>query len=268
MKTEAVAAQTWDDLVFENRNKAYGAYSVRRSYSDRVIYALFISMAGLTLILITPTLVSLLKGEEIKLPPVVSLPTTLIDLKDKVDIILTPRATPPPAQAPVRPSLRNLPPTVTTAEVPAEETTLIEQLTTGSEGNGQTGEGNPTNILTVGGEGVGDLPVIKSSEPFISVEEMPEYVGGREAMARYIQRKIHYPASARRTGVDAIVYVSFVVDPEGKIINPTILRGISADCDAEALRLISQMPLWKAGRQNHTSVFVKMVLPIRFKTEI
>jgi periplasmic protein TonB len=265
MKTEAVVAQTWDNLVFENRNKAYGAYSVRRSYSDRVIYALFISMAGLVLILTTPMLVSLLKGEEVKLPPVISdLPPTLIDLKKKVDIILT-QHTPPPAHAPATASQRKIPPVVTTADVPDENIPLVEQLTSGVEGSGQISESDPNAFTTGISEGVGELPVVKRSEPFITVEEMPEYVGGTEAMVRFIQRKIHYPAAARRTGVDGTVYVSFVIDPEGKIINPSILRGISADCDAEALRLISMMPLWKAGRQNHTPVSVKMVLPIRFK---
>ena len=265
MKTEAVVAQTWDDLVFENRNKAYGAYSVRRSYSDRILYALFISLAGLTLILLTPVLVALLKGEKVELPDLIP-NGPIIEITKRPDIILTPRVT-PPAQAPVRPALRNVPPTVTTDEVPVTDTPPVEQLTSGGEGNGQIGEVDP-NAFTTGGEGMGELPIVKNSEPFVNVEEMPEYIGGTEAMARFIQRKIHYPASARRTGVNGTVYISFVIGPEGKIINPTILKGVSADCDAEALRLISLMPLWKAGRQNHMPVSVKMVLPIRFKIEI
>jgi protein TonB len=100
---------------------------------------------------------------------------------------------------------------------------------------------------------------------FTVVEQNPEFVGGYEAMMNFIRKNMRYPASARRMGVDGTVYVSFVVDKTGSISEVKTIRGISADCDKEAMRVVSMMPAWKPGKQNGKPVFVRFVLPIKFK---
>src|SRR5690606_1620725 len=100
---------------------------------------------------------------------------------------------------------------------------------------------------------------------FTVVEQQPEFEGGYEAMMNFIRKNMRYPASARRMGVEGTVYVSFVVSKDGSISEVQVVRGISADCDKEAMRVVSMMPPWKPGRQNGKPVFVRFVLPIKFK---
>ncbi len=76
-----------------------------------------------------------------------------------------------------------------------------------------------------------------------------------------------YPNRARQIGIEGKVFIKFVVNYEGKVVNVEIVKGISEDCDKEAARVIAMMPDWKPGIQNKTPVSVRMVLPINFKLE-
>ena len=97
------------------------------------------------------------------------------------------------------------------------------------------------------------------------VEQQPEFEGGNGAMFKFIQKNMKYPATARRMGIEGSVFVSFVVDTEGKISEVQTVKGISADCDKEAIRVIQMMPRWKPGKQNGRPVKVRFVLPIKFQ---
>ena len=123
----------------------------------------------------------------------------------------------------------------------------------------------PIEIGDGTGEGTG-TPVEAVAPPteFLVVEEMPEFPGGQAAMLKYIGKHLRYPASARNQGVSGVVYVSFVISPEGQVTKVEVLKGIDAACDQEAARVISQMPAWKPGRQSGRNVPVRYSLPIRF----
>jgi protein TonB len=84
-------------------------------------------------------------------------------------------------------------------------------------------------------------------------------------MMKFIGKNLKYPSAARRMGIEGQVFVQFVVDAEGKISEVKTIKGISAECDKEAERVIKMMPPWKAGKQNGKPVKVRFVLPIRFK---
>jgi protein TonB len=96
---------------------------------------------------------------------------------------------------------------------------------------------------------------------------MPAYDGGMEEMYRFIKNKVRYPASARRIGIQGTVFVTFVVNSEGKVVNVHTVKGISADCDKEAERVIALLSKWKPGMQNHNAVSVRMTLPIKFQMQ-
>jgi len=100
------------------------------------------------------------------------------------------------------------------------------------------------------------------------VEQQAEFDGGFEAMAKFIAKNMKYPAQARRMGVEGSVFVSFVVDKEGNISDPQVLKGISADCDKEAIRVVKAMPPWKPGKQNGKPVKSRFVLPIKFRLAV
>ncbi|NBC19042.1 MAG: TonB family protein [Bacteroidetes bacterium] len=95
---------------------------------------------------------------------------------------------------------------------------------------------------------------------FVAVEEMPEPIGGIEA----IRHKVRYPEMARKAGVEGMVVVQFVVDDAGTVREATVLKGIGAGCDEEALRVIRQTQ-FRPGRQRGKAVNVKMSIPIRFR---
>ena len=86
-------------------------------------------------------------------------------------------------------------------------------------------------------------------------------------MYKWLAENIKYPQVAKETGISGTVIVTFVVEKDGSVTNAKILKGIGGGCDEEALRVVSAMPKWKAGKQNGVPVRVQFNLPIRFTLE-
>ena len=109
---------------------------------------------------------------------------------------------------------------------------------------------------------------LKGTPVFEVVEEMPEFPGGgMSAFMDYIKKNMRYPASAKEKGTQGRVTVQFVVDKDGSIKDPKLLRSVDKDMDAEALRLISSMPKWEPGRQKGQPVAVKYTVPVMFRLD-
>lgn len=129
-------------------------------------------------------------------------------------------------------------------------------------------EGNDDNLITVVGYDRDYTPqeVSESDEDpiFEIVEQMPEYPGGNAALMNFLSQNIKYPATAVENKVQGRVIAQFVVSKEGNITNPKIVRSISPELDAEAIRIISLMPKWKPGKQRGQDVAVKYTVPINF----
>lgn len=102
------------------------------------------------------------------------------------------------------------------------------------------------------------------TDPFTVVEKMPVYPGGQEQMFKFMATNLHYPESARTANLQGVVFISFVVEADGAVSNAKVIRGLSADCDAEALRVVNLMPKWTPGEQDGKKVKVAYNLPIRF----
>ncbi|MEP1152172.1 MAG: TonB family protein [Balneola sp.] len=101
---------------------------------------------------------------------------------------------------------------------------------------------------------------MSNEETFIVVESMPELIGGQAG----VQSKVEYPPVAIRAGIEGRVTVQFIVDENGDVVNPRVIRGIGAGCDEEALRVVSQAK-FKPGVQRGRNVAVQMALPIIFR---
>ena len=93
------------------------------------------------------------------------------------------------------------------------------------------------------------------------VDEMPRFPGGDSAMVAYITHNVHYPQTEKEKGIQGKVFVGFVVEKDGGISNVEVKRGIGAECDAEAIRAVKEMPNWEPGKQS--GVLVRT--PISFK---
>lgn len=101
-------------------------------------------------------------------------------------------------------------------------------------------------------------------EIFTIVEDAPEFPGGDKKRIEFLAENIKYPNEAREFGVQGTVYVGFVVEKDGSIKDPRVLRGIGGGCDEATLRAIRLMPKWKPGSQRGKPVRVRMTLPVRF----
>ncbi|MET4074253.1 energy transducer TonB [Hymenobacter sp. UYCo722] len=126
------------------------------------------------------------------------------------------------------------------------------------------------SILPVGradGDHAPAPPALASAAPtvYFAADEMPAFPGGTTAMLTFLGRKINYPAAALDRSVSGKVHVAFVVDPEGHLHDPHVVRGLGYGLDEEALRLVRIMPWWTPGRIQGRPVWVSVTLPIGFR---
>lgn len=105
----------------------------------------------------------------------------------------------------------------------------------------------------------------KVDEIFTIVEELPEPVGGTKAFLAYLAENINYPKQAMRIGVSGKVYLQFVVEKDGSLTDIKVVKGIGAGCDEEAVRVLSEAPNWKPGKQRGKPVRVSKLVPIHFR---
>lgn len=250
-------------IVFQDRNQAYGAYTLRRDYNRTVIKAVFSSFFGLLLLVFTPSIIRYLSPKKIIIPT------------DNIEVIVDiTEVTLPDKIIPIPEKLISTPPTPPSS---SKQFTNLIVKDVDSTDKGLTQDdlskltlATKTNLID-SVPGKDPLPDIKenstsgTSKTYIWVEEMPMFPGGEDAMLKYISNNIKYPVDAREANITGIVYLSFIVDKEGEIKNIEILRGIGGGCEEEAVRVIKKMSRWKPGKQNGQSVNVQFKLPISFK---
>lgn len=275
------------DIVFEHRNKAYGAYFLRKSYPKVLRTATFAGILFFGLATSAPLLQQYLIAQNDKEtfinPELVNAPPPPPSAK-------TPPPPPPPPPPPEPPRQATIafvaPKPVIDEEVKIddppprmEDMQDVEIATTTQEGTKSTNEAIEEviyqEVLSKEDE-VKVEPVQKQETPeepsdkdedgiFKFVEQMPEFDGGHQAMLQYLGNNIQYPEIARRAGIEGPVSVQFIVDENGDISQATITRGIGGGCDEEALRVVNAMPRWRAGKQNGKPVKVRHNIQVRFK---
>lgn len=102
--------------------------------------------------------------------------------------------------------------------------------------------------------------------PFVLVEQMPKFPGGENAMFKYISDNIVHPKAAQKSGIAGTVYIFFIIDKKGNVTSTEVRRGVKGgeELNAEALRVIKEMPQWEPGYQNGKPVSVQLTVPIKF----
>jgi periplasmic protein TonB len=244
-----------DDIIIEKRNKAYGAYALRKSYSKNVIRAMVIAFPIFLMGVSIPLIASYLNEERnISVDRIID-SVIIKKINIKPDIKLPDAPKPIEKKAPVF-----RPPVVTTN--PEEVTSDLDELMRLSV-NKNPNDTSVTYVTDV----VEPTKVIEDdtdTPPPTFVEEMPEFPGGDAARIKFFSENVKYPQVAREIGVQGPVYLTFVVEKDGSISNIKLLRGIGAGCDEEAERVITLMPKWKPGRQNGKEVRVQFNMPISF----
>ena len=112
------------------------------------------------------------------------------------------------------------------------------------------------------------IMAVPQEEPvFTVVEEMPKYPGGQDALIKYMMTNVKYPENARKNGVQGTVFITFVVEKDGKVTQAKVLRGVDEELDKEALRVVQEMPKWNPGKEKGNAVRVQFNLPVAFKLD-
>jgi protein TonB len=251
-----------DEIIFEERNKSYGAYEIRKTYDRNLITAIATSVTLVLVFVAMPTIAKLMNGIETLIPIVKPKPTVCTLLPPIEPIIPPPvlQATPPPAVK----TINYQAPLITEEEVLTAETMpTIDEV-----------QANATGTVNIDGPEV-DFTETAQTEivaaeiapelPYTIVEQMPSFPGGAQDMLNFLGKHTKYPRIASNMGVEGTVFVGFVVSKEGSINEIAIVKGLSKECDEEAMRVVKLMPNWIAGKQNGKAVAVRFVLPIRFK---
>ena len=109
--------------------------------------------------------------------------------------------------------------------------------------------------------------VKKEEEIFVAVEQQAEFPGGQGALMKWLSQNVRYPETAQQNDVQGRVIVKFVVEKDGSIGTATILKGVDKDLDREALRVVKKMPKWQPGKNNGVAVRSYFNLPVVFKLQ-
>jgi periplasmic protein TonB len=261
-----------DDIIFESRNKAYGAYALRQGYGKQMKRGIIVGVSLFILLVSSPLIADRLaiNKEDLDTKVIEMSNIPLEDVK-KPEIPLPPPPPPPPAKQIA--TVRFVPPVVSEEAETEPPLPKLEDITVNVATETKKGESVETFVNTVQAPTPPpiDVPneVVKKEEEttFLIVEQMPEFKDGEKAMFRFLSENYKIPALARENGIEGTVYVSFVVNKDGEVRDIMIKRGISGGCNEEAVRVVSMMPKWKPGRQNGKAVNVAFTLPIKIRLE-
>jgi protein TonB len=259
MKKQETGTPQMDEVVFEKRNKLYGAYILRKMYNKQLVRALFVSTAILVAGLAYPLASSFRDQSHGRL------------IINEGDIIYLGNELPPDVEPPVLPP----PPPPTTKiqnQVRFVPPVVVDDIVT-EDGFLPMDDINKTqtNPVDINPEtSVEKQPVIveepeAKKELFIIAEEMPLFPGGDNERMKFLAQNIQYPQQASELAIQGTVYIQFVVDSKGNITDVKIMRGIGGGCDEEALRVVKIMPKWHPGKQNGKTVRVLYTMPVTFK---
>lgn len=264
----------WLDVVFEGRNKEYGAYDLRKLSPKATNIGLVSASAAFVLLLMAPTIAKMIGfnsgGDEVEERII----ETEVVLSEPPPVNEEEPPPPPPVEPPPPrvDQVRMPEPEVVPAEqVQDEEPPTVEQLKLADPGS-KTIEGDPNAEIRIDlpvGEGEIDAEVTESSSDqiFQSVEIDPEPPGGMAEFMRWIGSNYDYPQAAIEAGVNGQVQVSFVVERDGSLTDIKIVRDLKYGTGEAAVKLLQRAAKWSPGVQNGRPVRVAYTLPIRLNLQ-
>lgn len=253
MYTKFNSAENFNELVFENKNKAYGAYAIRKSYKDNVTISLILSSAFFGLLAL---LAISLTNRNIKIPTFSGNEQGILPFGTVLDI-------PKPDKLPKTIEKVEAAPKSTSGEMKASDNPVDllnktnEQFVINKNpnlnGNDSAAPLDPEIKVPI--LPIAPLPIVKY------VDKMPNL----DNMAQFIADHLVYPRVAVENGTSGTVYVTFVVETDGSITDIKLLKGIGDGCEQEAMRVVGIMPLWEPGMDKNIPKRVQCNLPINFR---
>ncbi len=265
-------ALSMDEIVFDNRNKNYGAYILRQKADRNQLRALFIVGGFFISAFLIPTLLKSLGlfAETIQKKEIIV--STIFDetifekIETKKDDIKD-----PPKQAQTNKQLNDNDREMLASKDTAEINRVVEKKPNPNEQLVGSPNGNTTATIILpgpGGPSGGNSATKQSSGPYEGttfVGEMPSFIGGEDAFDRFVEKHIIYPQSAIDDDIEGTCEIRFVVNGDGTLEQFSISKSSqNKDLDAAALALVKKLPKYNPGRQNGQAVRVWCVIPISF----
>lgn len=271
---------TLDEIVFQNKNKEYGAYFLRKNYSKYLTRSVVVGVGIFGSIFLGAWTFNKFIAPNLNKDKMEVVEIDLSKLKEEPEQPeekpeLPPPPPPPPAPPPEVAQVKFLPPEPKKDEdVPMEEppppAEKVEEAVISSktvEGVKPVGDFVPPPPPPAEITRPVEIEKPREEEIFTTVEQNPEFPGGISAMYKFIGQNIKYPAAAQRANVAGKVFVRFVVERDGSIGDVQVLKGIGFGCDEEAIRVIKSMPKWSPGKQNGRTVRVFYNMPVAYVLE-
>ncbi len=266
-------SEEWCDVVFEGKNKQYGAYKLRQSSSKRHIVAFLVILVFAVFVAALPGLVTAVKNlTQVDMGPMdEAYEMSNIPVEQEIpeeNIIKQETAPPPP---PLKTTVKFVPPTIAKDEEVVEDKMVSQdeiletkiQISVADVKGTDDKHGIDIAELREHKQVIEEKPV--EEKPFVTVEQMPSFPGGEAEMQRFIADNLKYPVVAQESGIQGRVTIRFVVTKNGTISDVQVIRGIDPSCDREAVRVVKMMPKWIPGKQNGLNVPVYFTLPIVFR---
>jgi periplasmic protein TonB len=248
----SIFPDNFDDILFKDRNKTYGAYILRKKYYKQLLLSILIIIPVFILVALILYLIINQPETILKESPYYSEYLS----QPSANIIQPDEELLPELKKLQKKAAYTIPQVVTN-----EDEQALSDLNTDSEEsdtttNGTSNSGSSNGVLD--GSGTDDDAI------YTFVQEPPSFPGGDLARKSFIQRNIRYPKLAIQNKIQGRVYVSFIVEKNGSVSNVKVIQGIGAGCDDEAIRVVMMMPRWKPGKRQGHEVSVQQNMPINF----
>lgn len=278
MATQAQPVSSRDalDIIFAQRNRAYGAYALRREYPVNLGKALSIGFLLIGFFIVLPHILQAFAG---LVPREIILDNREIILSPPRDI--DPATPPPPPPPPITPpppvhaTITFVPPVVLQdndvpdEDPPAQDDLVASNVDISNKDVAGDGDAPPIDIDPTEFKNVIVSHAKPEEEPLESyaVNKLPSFPGGDRDLMAYLAKNIDYPTLAKEANIEGVVVLGFVVGKDGSIKDINIMKDIGGGCGKEALRVVREMPRWSPGEANGHAVKVRFTLPVRFKLQ-
>jgi len=269
----------WSDLMFENRNKEYGAYVLRRQTTARNIKSIITVLILFALVMVYMVAKNAYDDYQAKhqAQTQVTELTALQEQKkeakvERKEIVKQEKIE--QVVEKVKSSIKFTAPVIKKDdevrpedEMKSQDEIMNSKVAVGFAnviGNDENGE------VLKAKEALVTEPVKPKEEEnkvFDVVEQMPSFPGGMAALMAYLQKSIKYPPVAEENGIQGRVVCTFVVERDGSVTDVRVAKSVDPSLDKEAVRVVSALPKWIPGKQNGQSVRVKYTLPVTFRLQ-
>ncbi len=255
-KDEMKNVPSFDELVFENRNKEYGAFQIRKRYNTALVWSILVSVVFISATVVTPYVIY-------SEPPIIKdslLGPTIMTFDTDIKLPVQEIEKPKPAIASVKTLIYKAPVIVDTLS-PEQDKNFL----TNDEVNANVKNENVNDIIPVreinseipdDSKTIIDIGII-SEKPFFGTE-------GDNEFRRWMAQNVHYPEALLEAGIQGKVYLQFVIEKDGSITNVQVLRSVDPLLDKEAVRVLESSPKWNPGKQQGITVRVRYTFPIAF----